>query len=44
MKVIKSLRIEPDLWDKAMKKAHKLQRSLSGQIRHLLMQFIKDEH
>ena len=43
MKVI-SFRIDPKSWKKAKVKANKLGRSLSGQIRYLLIKFIKDEN
>lgn len=39
---ITTFRIDPKLWDKATKKAKKLGRSLSGQIRYLLQKFIEE--
>ncbi len=43
MKINKTFKIEPDLWNKAMKKAKNLGRSLSGQIRYLLRKFVDED-
>ena len=40
---VTTFRIDPELWKKATKKAKKLGRSLSGQIRYLLMKFIEEK-
>ncbi len=42
MKLVKTYRIELQLWKKAKSKAEKLGRSLSGQIRYLLQKFIEE--
>ncbi|MCH8067838.1 MAG: plasmid transcriptional repressor protein [Candidatus Marinimicrobia bacterium] len=43
MEKIVTFRIDPQLWKKARKKANNLGRTLSGQIRYLLIKFVEDE-
>ena len=40
---ITTFRIDTELWEKATKKAKRLGRSLSGQIRYLLQKFIDEK-